>query len=179
MEDKAFPKDSSLRAQGRHPLVSIEEFCGKIEAAKASSNVLLIARTEALIAGLGQDEAIKRGLAYSNAGADAVLVHSKEKTPEEISKFCHTWPRGVPLVLVPTSYPQISFSEMGNFDRVGLVICGNHAIRAAVSSMQSVFRQIIEEQSIAGVEKRITPVAEIFDLQGDAVMRNIEKDFIR
>jgi phosphonopyruvate hydrolase len=179
MEDKIFPKDSSLRAGGRHPLVSVEEFQGKITAAKASSNMLVIARTEALIAGLGQCEAIKRGIAYANAGADAVLIHSKQKTPDEITQFCQAWPGDVPLVLVPTSYPQLSFQEIGALDKVGLIICGNHAIRAAVSSMQSVFRQIIDEGSIAGVEKNITSVSEVFELQGDNVMRTVEKAYMR
>ena len=118
IEDKAFPKDSSLRAGGRHALVSIPEFQGKIAAAKVSL-VLVIARTEALIAGLGEKEAIKRALAYAEAGADAVLVHSKQKTPDEILSFCQAWPSTVPLVIVPTSYPQLSFADVAALNKVG------------------------------------------------------------
>ena len=92
----------------------------------------MIARTEALIAGQGQEEALKRGQAYAEAGADAVLIHSKQKTPDEILAFCRAWPGRVPLVLVPTSYPQLSFAEVAALEKVGLIICGNHAIRAAV-----------------------------------------------
>lgn len=110
IEDKHFPKDSSLRANGRQQLVTVEEFQGKIAAAKALSRLMLIiAWTEALVAGLGQEEAQRRARAYVEAGADAILIHSKQSTPEEILSFCRAWPDGqVPLVLVPTSYPQLS-----------------------------------------------------------------------
>src|SRR5712671_4367427 len=108
MEDKTFPKDSSLRPGGRQVLVPVEEFQGKVEAARFSGGPMVVARTEALIAGLGQDEALRRGAAYAEAGADAVLIHSKQKTPDEILDFCRAWPGQVPLVLVPTSYPQLS-----------------------------------------------------------------------
>ncbi len=78
MEDKTFPKDSSLRPGGRQELVPVGEFQGKVEAAKAAAGgVLVVARTEALIAGLGQEEALRRGAAYAEAGADAVLVHTR------------------------------------------------------------------------------------------------------
>ena len=87
IEDKSFPKDSSRTSGGRQELVSIPEFQGRIEAAKATGSVLLIARTEALIAGVGQHEALRRGTAYVEAGADAVLIHSKRKTPDEVLSF--------------------------------------------------------------------------------------------
>src|ERR1041385_2912710 len=89
IEDKTFPKDSSLRAGGRQELVPTAEFQGKLAAAKAAAgDVLVVARTEALIAGLGEAEALRRGAAYAEAGADAVLIHSKQKTPGEILSFC-------------------------------------------------------------------------------------------
>ena len=179
IEDKTFPKDSSLRAGGRQELVPVEEFQGKIAAAKATDSVLVVARTEALIAGAGQDEALRRGAAYAEAGADAVLVHSKQKTPDEIVAFCKAWPGHVPLVLVPTAYPQLSFADIAALGKVGLVICGNHAIRAAIAAMQDVFRRILADGGIAGVEKDIASVADVFALQGDARMREVEKKFLR
>src|SRR5438045_7759054 len=91
IEDKTFPKDSSLRAGGRQELVPIREFQGKLAAAKATGSVLVMARTEALIAGLGQDEALRRGEAYAEAGADGVLIHSKQKTPHEILALRDAW----------------------------------------------------------------------------------------
>lgn len=180
MEDKTFPKDSSLRAGGRQELVPIGEFQGKIAAAKdAAGDVLVVARTEALIAGLGEKEALARGAAYAEAGADAVLIHSKQKTPDEILSFCRAWAGQVPLVLVPTSYPQLSFAEFAALGKVGLIICGNHAIRAAVAAMQTTFKRIIAEGGIAGVEREIASVADVFKLQGDARMRDIEKNYLR
>jgi phosphonopyruvate hydrolase len=180
IEDKTFPKDSSLRAGGRQVLVPVGEFQGKIEAAKAcGGGMLVIARTEALIAGLGEREALARGAAYVEAGADAVLIHSKRTTPDEILSFCRAWPGRVPLALVPTSYPQLSFAEVAALGKVGLIICGNHAIRAAVGAMRETFRRILAEGGIAGVEGEIATVAEIFALQGDARMREVEKAWLR
>ena len=179
IEDKTFPKDTSLRPGGRQELLPIAEFQGKIAAAKTTVGILVIARTEALIAGAGQDEALRRGEAYAESGADAVLVHGKQKTPDEIVAFCKAWPGRVPLVLVPTSYPQLSFADIGALGKVGLIICGNHAIRAATAAMQSVFRRILAEGGIAGVESDIASVADVFALQGDAQMREIEKKFLR
>ena len=179
IEDKTFPKDTSLRPGGRQELVPIGEFQGKVAAAKASGGVLVIARTEALIAGRGQEEALRRGAAYAEAGADALLIHSKQDTPDEILAFCRAWAGRVPLVLVPTSYPQLSFADIAALGKVGLIICGNHAIRAAVAAMQNVFRRILAEGGIAGVEKEIASVGDVFALQGDARMREIEKAFLR
>jgi phosphonopyruvate hydrolase len=180
MEDKTFPKDSSLRAAGRQQLVSVAEFQGKVAAAKAAAGeALVVARTEALIAGLDQNEALRRGAAYVEAGADAVLIHSKQKTPDEIVSFCKAWPGAAPLALVPTSYPQLSFADIAAFGKVGLIICGNHAIRAAVAAMRTTFRRILAEGGIAGVESGIASVADVFALQGDDNMRALEKAFLR
>lgn len=179
IEDKTFPKDSSLRPGGRQVLVPVAEFQGKIEAARLAAGPLVIARTEALIAGLGQREALRRTIAYAEAGADAVLIHSKEKTPDEILEFCRAWPGRVPLVLVPTAYPQLSFAEIAELRKVGLIICANHAIRAAVAAMRATFARILAEGGIAGVEASIASVAEIFALQGDEHMRELETRFLR
>ncbi len=179
MEDKTFPKDSSLRENARQELVRITEFQGKIEAARIEAGPLVIARTEALIAGLGQDEALRRGEAYAEAGADAVLIHSKQKAPDEIIAFCRAWSGRVPLVLVPTSYPQLSFADVAALGKVGLIICGNHAIRAAVGAMRDTFARILAEGGIGGVEAHIASVQDVFALQGDDRMRAIEKRFLR
>src|SRR5215831_12187889 len=169
IEDKTFPKDSSLRPGGRQVLVPIEEFQGKIEAARVLDGPLVVARTEAL----------RRGAAYAEAGADAVLIHSKEKTSDEVLEFCRTWPGQVPLVLVPTAYPQLSFAEIATLGKVGLIICANHAVRAAVAAMRATFSRILSEGGLAGVEGSIATVAEIFALQGDERMRELEARFLR
>lgn len=180
IEDKTFPKDSSLRVDGRQALVSIPEFRGKIRAAKERGSMLVIARTEALIAGLGQEEALERASAYAEAGADAILVHSKQKTPDEVLSFCRAWPGSVPLVVVPTSYPQLSFDEINRLTdgKVRLIICGNHSIRSTVAALRHTFRRIAQDGGIAGVEGEIAPVRDVFALQGDASMREIEKKYL-
>jgi len=182
MEDKTFPKDTSLRANARQELVRIEEFQGKIEAAidaKGDPDFVVIARVEALIAGLGQNEALKRARAYEDAGADAILIHSKQKTPDEILAFIDAWDGNVPLVLVPTAYPSLTEADIEALGKVGIVIYGNHAIRAAVAGMMDVFAQIRRERSIANVDKKLPTVKEIIELQGDEHMREIERRFLR
>ena len=182
IEDKTFPKDTSLRTDGRQELVRIEEFQGKIAAATAArrdKNFVVIARVEALIAGQGQDEAIRRGIAYTEAGADAILIHSKQKTPEEILAFAQAWPGHVPLVLVPTAYPQLTEADIAALGKVGVVIYGNHAIRAAVGAMRQVFAQIRRDGGIKAVDSQLPSVKEIIELQGDSAMRTIEATYLR
>lgn len=182
MEDKTFPKDTSLRAGGRQELVRIEEFQGKVEAACATrrdKDFVVIARTEALIAGLGQEEAIRRGMAYEQAGADAILIHSKQKTPDEVLAFIDAWPGKVPLVLVPTAYPQLTEADIAAKSKVSIVIYGNHAIRAAVGAMRSVFERIRRDGGIREVDNTLPTVKDIIELQGDMAMRRIEAKFLR
>lgn len=182
MEDKTFPKDTSLRADGRQELVRIEEFQGKVEAAVAArtdKDFVVVARVEALIAGQGQEEAIRRGLAYAEAGADAILIHSKQKTPDEILSFVAAWPGKVPLVLVPTAYPQLTEADISALGKVGIVIYGNHAIRAAAGAMRKIFEQIRKDGGIANADREIPAVADIIGLQGDTHMRDLEARFLR
>ncbi|EFV86052.1 phosphoenolpyruvate phosphomutase [Achromobacter xylosoxidans C54] len=182
MEDKTFPKDTSLRADGRQELVRVAEFQGKIEAACAArrdADFCVIARTEALIAGLGQAEALARAAAYEAAGADAILIHSKQTTPDEVLAFIAAWSGRVPLVLVPTAYPQLREADIQALGKVGLVIYGNHAIRAAVGTMREVFARIRKDGGIHGVDAGLPTVRDIIDLQGDADMRELERRFLR
>ena len=112
------------------------------EAAGAAHDLLVIARTEALIADLGLDEALKRGAAYAEAGADLLLVHSKRKTPDEIVAFTEAWPGTIPLTLVPTAYPDLTEAKVRALGKIAIVIYANHAIRAAVGAMREVFAAI-------------------------------------
>ena len=182
IEDKSFPKVTSLVADGRQDLLRIEEFQGKIEAARASrqsKDFLIVARVEALIAGLGQAEALKRANAYVEAGADLILIHSKQKTPEEIEAFIAAWSGAVPLVLVPTAYPEMTVERMRATGKVGMAIWGNHSIRAAVTAMQEVYRRILADGGIQEVDKDIVPVAEIFRLQDMDEVKDIEGRYLR
>ena len=182
MEDKTFPKDTSLRPGGRQELVRVEEFQGKIAAAvnaRRDRDFLVVARTEALIAGAGQDEALRRGLAYAEAGADALLVHSRRRTPDEILSFVRAWPGRTPLVLVPTAYPQLLEADIQALGKVKVVIYGNHGIRAAVAAMRDVFAQIRREGGIKGADQRLPTVEAIMELQGAGRLQELERQFLR
>ena len=182
IEDKSFPKVTSLIADGRQEMVRIEEFQGKIEAARAARrdpDFLIVARTEALIAGLGQGEALKRARAYEAAGADMILVHSKQKTPDEVEAFVKAWDGKAPIAIVPTAYPQMTVARVRALDKIGLLIWGNHAIRASVQAMRETFAQIRKEGGIEGVDRRIASVEDVFDLQGMARVKHDEKRFLR
>jgi len=182
MEDKRFPKDTSLLAGGRQEMVSSEEFAGKIAAAlsvRRDEGFIVIARTEALIAGLGIDEAMARAHAYADAGADFILVHSKQKTPDEVLAFAARWERPQKIVLVPTAYPDLTEARMKATGKIGIVIYGNHAIRAATTAMQQIFRRIRSEGGIATADKEIVTVEEIFRLQKVDAMKAAEKKFLR
>lgn len=182
IEDKSFPKVTSLVDGGRQELVRVEEFCGKLGAAlsaRTDSRFAIIARTEALIAGHGQEEALRRADAYAAAGADMVLVHSKQKDPDEIERFIAAWKGTVPLVLVPTSYPQMNVDRIKVSGKVGMVIWGNHAVRASVTAMQEVFKRIISDGGIDGAEGDIVPVLEIFRLQKMDEVKRIETGYLR
>jgi phosphoenolpyruvate phosphomutase len=167
IEDKQFPKTNSFLNGERQPLASIEEFAGKIAAGKDTqrdSNFSIVARVEALIAGWGMDEALRRAEAYRLAGADAILIHSKQSKPDEIVTFAREWARRAPLVIVPTRYysaPTQLFRQAG----ISVVIWANHMVRSATSAMQAVAQEVFASQSLINVEERIVPVSEIFRLQ--------------
>ena len=167
IEDKQFPKTNSFLNGERQPLAEMDEFCGKIKAGKDSQsdpNFSIVARVEALIAGWGMEEALKRAEAYRQAGADAILIHSKLSKPDEILTFAREWAGRGPLVIVPTKY----YSTPTNVFRlagISLVIWANHMVRSATSAMQSVAKEVFTSQTLVNIEDRIVSVDEIFRLQ--------------
>lgn len=182
IEDKTFPKVTSLAADGRQELLRIEEHQGKIKAAvttRADPDFLVIARTEALIAGLGEKEALTRGMAYAEAGADMVLIHSKKKDPGEIESFSREWKGPVPLVIVPNAYPELDATRIRALGNIRMTIYGNYGIRAATTAMQHAFRRIIADGGVQNVHKDIVPVEEIFRLQKMDQVKADEKRFLR
>jgi phosphoenolpyruvate phosphomutase len=182
MEDKTFPKVTSLVADGRQELLRSEEFQGKIEAACATrrdQDFLIVGRTEALIAGLGQVEALKRAAAYEEAGADMILVHSKQKTPDEVESFVRAWRGRAPIVLVPTAYPEMNAERVKRLGKVAMVIYGNHAIRASVTAMKDAFARIRADGGIHNVDKDIVSVEEIFRLQKMDRVKADERKFLK
>src|SRR5262249_38291244 len=182
IEDKTFPKVTSLVAGGRQELLRTEEFQGKIAAAVAtrqSREFLVIARTETLIAGRGEAEALRRAAAYEEAGADMILIHSKQKTPDEVESFVRAWKGKLPIVIVPTAYPEMNETRIMALGKIAMVIYGNHAIRACVTAMKDVFARILKDRGIHNVNKDIVSVEEIFRLQHMDQVKTDEKRFLR
>lgn len=168
VEDKVFPKRTSLDESAQHELVSVTAFEGKLRAAcaaRVAPEFLVIARTEALIAGLGQAEALTRAHAYATAGADAVLVHSKARTAEEIESVARAWDGAVPLVIVPTAYPEMDAARARRLGNVAMMIFGNHGIRASVAAMRTAFAAIRQDGGTRRVEPSLATVADVMALQ--------------
>ena len=182
MEDKTFPKRTSLIGHGPQKLVSLEEFQGKLEAACAARrdrDLVVIARTEALIAGFGQDEALRRAAAYEEAGADLIFVHSKAASSDEVEAFARAWRGAIPIVLTPTAYPHFSAERMAAFGNIAMVIYGNYAIRACVAAMRETFRAIIADGDAVRASGKIATVSDIFDCQRMDEIKELETRFLR
>jgi phosphoenolpyruvate phosphomutase len=180
LEDKLFPKTNSFINGERQPLADADEFAGKLKAVKDAQrdpDFAVVARIEAFIAGWGLDEMLRRAHVYADAGADALLIHSRKSTPDQILAFARAWTRPVPLVIVPTMYystPVEVFEQAG----IRLVIWANHNARAAITAMQRVSRTIFAERSVANVEDQIAPVKEIFRLQDAAELEAAEDRYL-
>lgn len=179
IEDKQFPKANSLLAGQRQSLAEINEFCGKIKAGKDTQtdpDFTIVARIEAFIAGWGVDEALTRATAYAEAGADAILVHSRKPTAEEIVSFMKGWDGRKPVIIVPTSYyrePIELFQDLG----ISMVIWANQTIRSSVKMMKQVVSKIQRDCKLWDVEKEIVPVSEIFRLQEMDKLTHAEKKY--
>lgn len=177
IEDKIFPKQNSLLDGGKQELISEKEFVAKIIAAKEAKrnpNFMIIARTEALIAESGMNEAVQRARAYEKAGADALLIHSKKNTPDEVFEFADTWDGKLPVVIVPTSYPSIKSSDLQKH-KIKMIIYANQTLRASYASMNRVLEQIRNSDSLDSVKEEISTMEEIFKLQKMYELKNEEE----
>src|SRR5690242_18887393 len=180
IEDNVYPKRCSFYAGVRRELIPIEEHCGKIKAAKAAQTVpdfMVIARTEALIAGWGQEEALKRAEAYAEAGADAVLIHSKSKKFDELKTVYKAWSGRVPLVVVPTIFDQTTAVEM---EEAGakIIIYANQPVRAAIRAMRDTLDLIKKDTRPGAANDRIVTLPEVYDIVGVPQMEQDEKAFL-
>jgi phosphoenolpyruvate phosphomutase len=179
LEDKLFPKTNSFIGD-HQPLAGVDEFCGKIKAGKDSAtepDFSIVARVEALIAGRGLDEALRRAEAYHAAGADGILIHSKRPTADEILAFAAEWAGRAPLVIVPTMYyatPADAYRQAG----ISVVIWANHNLRASISAMREVSRRIRDEESLVGVEGAIASVRDVFALAGNWELEEAERRYL-
>ena len=170
MEDKVGLKKNSLFKNQKdtkqdNPLL----FAKKIRQVckfRKNKDFMMIARIESFIVGKGLNDALKRAEIYSKAGADAILIHSKEKTPSEIFSFAREFRKSknfIPLVSVPSTYSKVYEKDliMNGFK---LVIYANQLLRAAYPAMQFAARKILEKNRAFEVEKRIIPIKEIINL---------------
>ena len=180
IEDKRFPKTNSFINGENQELANIDEFAGKIKAAKDTQqdpDFCVVARVEAFIVGLDLGEAIKRSQAYYQAGADAILMHSKRPTPDDILAFMEEWQDTCPVVIVPTTYfttPTEVFKEAG----VSVVIWGNQLLRSSIRIMQEIAATINQNQSVNGIDKHIVPVREVFRLQNADELKEAENKYL-
>ena len=172
IEDKKFPKRNSLLENVVHIQESIDNFCKKIKAGKKAQitkDFMIIARIESLIARHDLDDALIRAKAYVDAGVDAIMIHSKDKNPVEIIKFCKEYQKfdkKVPLVAVPTTYNQIYEDELKNLG-VSVVIYANALIRASYKSMKETAEIILKNKRFFEAEqKKCCSLKELFDLIG-------------
>ena len=180
IEDKLFPKTNSFINSEQQPLADMDEFAGKIKAAKDTQtdpDFCVVARVEAFIAGWGVEEALRRAEAYHQAGADAILMHSKKNTAEEILEFMKHWKNTAPVVIVPTMYydtPTEVFENAG----ISLVIWANHMLRSSITAMQKTAAEIYQSKSLKNIESQIVPVKEIFRLQNADELKQAEKKYL-
>lgn len=169
VEDNTFPKRNSLLGEEtERALIPAEEQARRISAAKAAQETddfVFIARVEALIAGYGVEDACERADAYVDAGADAILIHSRDKTLGEIEAFLSEWggTGTVPLVAVPTLYPTFTADELAG-KGFRMVIFANQTMRAAVEATERTLATMARERNAASVDPGIVPVKHIFEL---------------
>lgn len=179
IEDNIFPKRCSFYDGARRELVSGEEHALKVKACKESADgeLFVMARTEALIAGYSMEEAIDRAEAYADAGADAVLIHSKEKTADQIIEFCGRWSGKTPLVVVPTTYDTITAKEL---EKIGcrIVIFANHGLRASIRAMEQAYAKLIAAGRASVLKQDIVSLQQVFDLVGVKELEETERKYL-
>jgi phosphoenolpyruvate phosphomutase len=180
LEDKLFPKTNSFIDGERQALAEVDEFCGKLNAAKDTQldpDFVVVARTEAFIAGWGLEETVLRATAYAEAGADLILVHSKRKDSKEIMAFMQRWDQRVPVVIVPTKYPT---EPIDSFVRAGITnfIFANHAVRTVVTALQRNLGILRSTLDLMSIENDIAPVSEVFRLQNVQELKSSEARYL-
>lgn len=170
IEDKKGLKKNSLFGTNAGQVQDdIEAFCQKIAAGKnaqKSKDFMIIARCESLILGMGQEDALKRCHAYVKAGADGIMIHSVQKTPDEIFAFCQAFREDdpkTPIVVVPTTYNTTTEDELAAHG-INMVIHANHLIRSAFPAMQKTAQTILEHGRSYEVNDMCMSVKEILGL---------------
>ncbi len=170
IEDKTGLKKNSLFGNDvKQTQDSIENFSYKIQIGKkaqVTDDFMIIARIESLILEVGIKDAIKRAKAYIEAGADGIMIHSRQKSPDEILVFCsllREFDKNIPIIVVPTSYNQITAKELSKAG-INIVIYANHMLRAAYPGMVDVAKLILDNDRSYEAEKNLLSIKEILTL---------------
>jgi len=170
IEDKiGLKKNSLFKDQSGAKQDTIRDFCKKIALIKKirnSKDFLIGARIESFILGKGLNDGLKRAKAYSQAGADLILIHSKEKNPKEIFSFSKIFKKtkwSKPLVSVPSTYSKTTEKKLIQ-NGFKIVIYANHMLRAAYPAMQNAAKSILKNQRSFELENKISSVSEVINL---------------
>ena len=177
IEDKTFPKQNSLLEKGKNQLLAEKDFVAKILAAneaKQNKAFVIIARIEALISGMGIEQALKRAYAYEKAGADLILIHSKKITPEEIFEFSDLWKGSTPLVVIPTTYYSVNIDELIEH-KIKMVIYANQTLRAAHFALSKLLKQMASADNMSQFQNQMSSMDDIFKLQDMYAIKSQEK----
>lgn len=168
-DKKGLKKNSLFGTNVKQELCDEEEFCNKIQEGKKAqitSDFMIIARIEEIIAGRSVDEALKKAFACVKAGADGIMIHSKEKSGEDIKEFCSKFRKEykyIPLVLVPTTYNQYKekdFEEWG----ANIIIYANHMLRSSYPAMKKCAECILQNERSLEADKMCMPIKEILTM---------------
>lgn len=170
IEDKiGLKKNSLFGTDAIQTQDTIEGFCEKIRAGKRAqiaNDFMIISRIESLIAGKPVEDALERGFAYVEAGADGVMIHSKDKSGTDIKDFClrfrERYP-SVPIIVVPTTYNQITEEELASWG-VNVVIYANHMLRSAYPAMVETAKSILTHHRSLEANPFCMPIKEILEL---------------
>lgn len=170
IEDKIGLKQNSLfGTDAVQKQDTIEGFSEKISAGKSSQvteDFMIIARIESLIAGKGVDDALKRAFAYVKAGADGIMIHSKNHDGMDVKEFCERFRKEdneTPIVVAPTTYNQFTETELASWG-VNIVIYANHMLRSAYPAMVKCAKSILENERFYEANELCMPVKEILTL---------------
>jgi phosphoenolpyruvate phosphomutase len=170
IEDKTGLKKNSLFGTDvKQTQDNTEDFCDKIKTGKnaqITEDFMIIARIESLICGKPIEDALQRASAYVKAGADGIMIHSKNKTGEDIKEFCMKFRNQdakTPVIAVPTTYNHITEDELQKWG-VSIVIYANHLLRSSYPAMLNVAKLILENQRSKEADPYCMPIKEILEL---------------
>jgi phosphoenolpyruvate phosphomutase len=173
IEDKIGQKKNSLLDDASHHEQDfIEDFCQKIKAglrSRVTDEFMIIARIESLILGKGMEDALNRAKAYVDAGASSIMIHSKQRTADEVLSFARAfrqWAPEVPLVAVPSTYNNIRWDELAGAG-FSLVIQANHLLRSAYPAMKKTAQTILQNRQALEAEAALIPIPDFFKLIDD------------